>query len=233
MGGKHAGRTSSEHAIRPHAEKIRDGSYHGISEFVARRDWQRRRQAPGLQVLPSSAIRKFADRFPATLEGIKQMALEIGSFERVDVGQGLCGRLYGFRTAHDVISTRRIMTGARLVGGCMDYSHAMIGALRAKGLKASLVRFKDVINSQGYMGYHALVRFELGGRWYAADADPSVTPKIVEETDSQRRAIAAQKRAGRLTEGLDGWDIGITKHNGVIRILKPQSNTPWFIPEAN
>jgi hypothetical protein len=143
------------------------------------------------------------------LETVKAMMMALRKFKKVPLSPETMEKFYGKRTAEDIIGTKTIaMLGARnrkktgmKVLGCNDYCLALIGLLKAKGIKALYFWDKST--------HHSRVLFYLSRRPYLADPTVHLTrsPLIAPLKPKEFKKFLRDK-GEEAKKGKDMWDVG-------------------------
>ena len=172
---------------------------------------KRRRKMAGRQAKATALVKAFAKKFPGkNLETIKNMMKALREFKKVPLSPAVMEKFYARRTAEDIIGTKTIaMLGARerkMTGmevlGCNDYCLALIGLLKAKGIKAEYLWEQKK--------HHSRVIFYLNKQPFLADPtvhltrQPMLTPLKAKEFKAYLKGLGEGARRGK-----DMWDAGL------------------------
>jgi len=173
-----------------------------------------------------SAARRFAASFAPDRAGIGEMVLAVSRFRMVE--SRFLSRLYGARTAEDIIATGMVPTimkksprGNCPQLGCADLVDALSAALRAKRIPArhlrSIANIQKMLRGAGgnfakwlaenEIAPHSYSIFSFGGKAYLADPFAEKPVEMVLELgEPLKQAIDFLKKNGLARQGRDMWD---------------------------
>jgi len=173
------------------------------------------------QVGITPAIQKYAAGFQAKrhFDTALKIVEDITSFKKIALPLDKAKRLWGRRSANDVIKTRVIYvmradeaarTRMPAILGCTDAAVAVTAALRAAGFKAVIVR----------AGTHTYTKFLHGKRIYIADATTRNRKKVRLMERADKRVEKVYKADNTFAEGASLAQIGIKNYRDFFRYYK-------------
>ncbi len=168
------------------------------------------------QVGITLAVQKYAEGFKAKgLEGTSlagAIVQDIADFGRFALSVEKAKRIWGRRSANDIIKTKRLYIMMRdeaaatrrpAVMGCTDASVAALASLRAAGFKAIIAR----------AGVHTYCKVFYRGKTYIADPADHKRNQFREMTRGDKRNENKHRAAKAFAEGTSLADIGVSKYS--------------------
>lgn len=167
------------------------------------------------QIGVTNGIRNYVADFKA--KGLKGIGLataivaDISGFEEVALALEKAKRIWGKRSADDVIKTRKIYamrkdeaaaTGLPAMRGCADQASAVTAALRAAGFKALIVR----------MGCSTYTKFWYGNKVYIANARDVGRDRVRVMSRADKRLENQFRTANAFAEGASLAQIGLRSY---------------------